>query len=210
VGLLTVCFLSYTAALLFTAVAFALALPGLLKRDRPAAWALVTATAAAAAFAFFIYYVYWAWPFLSVSVPRLLGGAGPATAGATAAATGDHALWLRLLALPRKLAYTYGTPLAPLLGLLCLGLASRAGGAALLLLRAWGLVFVLFCGADLFFNFLLKHHYFAILPVAVGLGVLLERVARRRGGSWMAAILLIGWAALAGRVALAVATGGIP
>ena len=211
-GLLTLCFLSYTAALLFTGVAFALALPWLLKRDRPAAWALASATAAAGAAAFFIYYVYWAWPFLSVSVPRLLGGAGAATAGvpAAASAAGGHALWPRLAALPHKLAYTFGTALAPLLGLAGLGLAAGAGGAAAVLLLAWGLVFVLFCGADLFFNFLLKHHYFAILPVAVGLGVLLERVGRRPGGRWLVGVLLIGWAALALKIALAVATGGIP
>jgi hypothetical protein len=44
----------------------------------------------------------------------------------------------------------------------------------------------------------------------VGVGVLLERVSRLRGGRWFAAVLLIGYAALGAKVALAVATGGIP
>jgi len=209
VALLTVCFLSYTAALLFTGLAFAIALPWLLRRHRRPALALLGASAAAAAAAFFIYYIYWAGPFLHESVPRLLHGSG-AAAPVAATAGGERALGPRLLALPHKLAYTFGTPLVPLLGLAGLALAAAAGLPAAVLLLAWGIVFVLFCGADLFFNFLLKHHYFAILPVAVGVGILLERVSRLRGGRWIAAVLLIGYAALGARVALAVATGGIP
>ena len=39
--------------------------------------------------------------------------------------------------------------------------------------------------------------------------VVLERVARRPGGRWLAGILLIGWAALAFTIALAAATGAL-
>jgi hypothetical protein len=204
-ALLTVCYLSYTAALLFTMVAVALALP-VLWRQRGPARALVGAAATAGGAAFFIYYVYWAWPFVTESIPRLVEGSG----GAAAAAPAERALAPRLLAQPHKLAYTFGTPLVPLAGLAGLATALGTGGAAAALMLAWGMLLALFSGLDLFFNFLLKHHYFAIVPVAVGLGVLLSRLPPSRPGRWMAAAVLGVMAALSGAVALAVATGRIP
>lgn len=204
-GLLTVCYLSYTAALLFTALLVAGALPWLLRANRPAALALVRASLAAAAAAFFIYYVHWAGPFLAESVPRLFAGASDG-----AATVSDTALLARAQAQPRKLAYTFGTAMLPLAGLVGLALASGTGGAAAAVLLAWGLVLVLFSGLDLSFNFLLKHHYFTMVPVAVGLGVLLSRVARTPVGRWAAVAVLCGMAAMAGKIALAVATGRIP
>jgi hypothetical protein len=125
-------------------------------------------------------------------------------------AAGERALAPRLLLQPRKLGYTFGTPLVPLAGLLGLGAAVASGGAAGVLMLAWALILVLFSGLDLFFNFLLKHHYFAIVPVAVGVGALLARLPPSRSGRWMAAAALAAMAALAGGVALAVATGRIP
>jgi hypothetical protein len=205
-ALLTVSHLSYTAALLFTMVAFALALPLLWRRRPAAARALVRAMAVSCAAAFFIYYVYWAWPFVSESIPRLVHGG----AGGTPAASGERALAPRLLLQPHKLTYTFGTPLVPLAGLLGLGAAVASGGAAALLMLAWALVLVLFSGLDVFFNFLLKHHYFAIVPIAVGVGTLLARLPDSRPGRWTAAAVLAALTALSAAVALAVATGRIP
>jgi hypothetical protein len=205
-ALLTVSHLSYTAALLFTIVCLALALPVLWRRQPGAARALVGVTVASCAAAFFIYYVYWAWPFVSESIPRMIQGGS----GGTPAAGEERALAPRLLLQPHKLSYTFGTPLVPLLGLLGLGAAVASGGAAGVLMLAWALVLVLFSGLDVFFNFLLKHHYFAIVPVAIGVGTLLARLPDSRPGRWMAAAVLAAMAAFAGVVALAVATGRIP
>jgi hypothetical protein len=185
----------------------ALALPFLVRRYRRPALALVGAAAAAGVAAFFIYYAYWAWPFITESVPRMIHGSGSAAA---TAATAERALLPRLAAQPHKLAYTFGTPLVPLAGIAGLVAAMGTGGAAAALVLAWGAVLVLFSGLDLFFNFLLKHHYFTMVPVAVGVGVLLSRLPSSRVGRWIAAVLLAAMAGLAGAVGLAVATGRIP
>ena len=163
----------------------------------------MTATAAAAALAFALYYVNWTWPFLSESIPQLLGGAG-AHSGSSAGA-----LPSRLAAIPHKLAYTFGSALVPVLGLGGLLLARR--GVERVVLLAWAAVLPVFLVLDLSFNFLLKHHYFTMAPVAVGGGVLLARVAERgRWGRALAAAALLAVIALGARVALDAATGRIP
>jgi hypothetical protein len=205
VVLLTLCFLSYTAALLFTGIALAAALPWLLRRHGAAARALVTATAGAALFAFVLYYAFWTWPFLSETVPRLLGGSGrPAEAAA------GGALLARAWALPRKLGYTFGTALVPLAGLIGLGLAAASRRPAAVLAAAWGAILVVFSALDLSFNFLLKHHYFTMVPVAVGVGALMARVADRPPGRAAVAVALAVMAAMALGVGFDVATGRIP
>jgi hypothetical protein len=165
----------------------------------------VTATLAAAALAFVLYYASWTWPFLKESVPRLLAGGGAAGAQATAAA---EPFWPRVARIPAKLADSYGSaivPLAGLAGLLLLkGLPERA------LLWAWAAVLVVFSGLDVFFNFLLKHHYATMVPVAVGLGLLLDRLSRRPRGSLVGAALIAFLLVLGVRVALDTALGRIP
>jgi hypothetical protein len=205
-ALLTVSHLSYTAALLFTIVSLTLALPLLWRRYPGPARALVRATAASCAAAFFIYYVYWAWPFVTESVPQILQGARDSGAHAG----GERALVPRLINQPHKLAYTFGTPLVPLAGLLGLCTTVATGGAAAVLLLAWAVVLPLFSGMDAFFNFLLKHHYFTIAPMAVGVGILLSRLPASRGGRFAAAAALAAMIVLAAPVALDVATGRIP
>ena len=205
-ALLTVSHLSYTAALLFTIVSFALALPFLWRRYPGPARALVRVTFASCAAAFLVYYVYWAWPFLTESIPQILYG----SRGSAAAAGGDIALEPRLMAQTQKLAYTFGTPLVPLAGLLGLGMSVATGGAAAALLLAWAAVLPLFSGMDAFFNFLLKHHYFTIAPMAAGVGVLLARLPASRWGRCAAAAALAAMLVLSGTVALDLATGRIP
>jgi hypothetical protein len=203
--LLALCYLSYFAGLLFMLMVIAIATAALGRRQPAFVRALLTAGAAAAALAFALYYVNWTWPFLSQSVPQLLGGSGSGgEAGANAGA------WrARLLLEPGKLAYTFGSILVPVLGLAGLVVARR--GVERVLLLAWAAVLPVFSGLDLFFNFLLKHHYFTMVPVAVGGGVLLARVAERgRWGRVAAIAALFTMGVLAARVGLDAATGRIP
>src|SRR5262249_18273940 len=156
----------------------------------------------AALIAFLLYYVNWTWPFLSESVPRLFGGSGAPSSSA-------GALPFRLAAAPHKLAYTFGSPLVPLVGLGGLLLARRGPGRVMLL--AWAAVLPLFAVLDLYFNFLLKHHYFTMVPVAVGGGVVLGRLSTSGGrGRALAAAALIAAAVLGARVGLDAAMGRIP
>ncbi|PYQ54159.1 MAG: hypothetical protein DMF78_07070, partial [Acidobacteria bacterium] len=201
--LLALCFLAYTAGLLFMAMVVAITAV-VIVRGRPAlARALLTATATAAVIAFLLYYVNWTWPFLSESVPRLFTGSGahtPSSAGA---------LPFRVAAAPHKLAYTFGSALVPLLGLGGLLLARR--GPERVMLLAWAAVLPLFMVLDLLFNFLLKHHYFTMVPVAVGGGVLLGRLwARGNWGRALALGALVAMAVMGARVGLDAATGRIP
>jgi hypothetical protein len=175
----------------------------LVRREPTFVRALLSAGAMAAALAFAAYYVNWTWPFLSESVPQLLGGSG-AQSGANAGA-----LPFRIAAAPHKLAYTFGSVLVPMLGVVGLVIARR--GVERVLLLAWATVLPVFSGLDLFFNFLLKHHYFTMVPVAVGGGVLLARLAERgRWGRALAVAALVCMAVFAARVGLDAATGRIP
>ena len=202
VGLLTFCFLAYTAGLLFAAFTLAAALPFVLRSEPGTARSLAAAGLAAAAVAFLLYYVHWTWPFLSQSVPRILHGSG-------APDEGGAPVLRRLLALPHKLGYSYGSVLIPVLGLAGLARARSLRGWPLLL--AWAAVLPAFSVADLFFNLLLKHHYFTMVPVAVGGGLVLAALARRGAAGRVGAGVLLGLALLLGlRTALDAALGRIP
>ncbi len=204
VGLLTFCFLSYTAALLFTGLVLTAIAAGLWRGSRPLARALAITVVTAGVLAFALYYVNWAVPFLSQSVPRIF--AGPSAARGTEAGV---PLLSRLFLQPRKWNYSYGSLLVPLAAVAGLAWAPRSRSRLLVL--AWAGILVAISGADLFFNFLLKHHYFLIVPAAAGLGVLLARLYARGSAGRIAAVVLLGGAALLGaETALAVATGRIP
>jgi hypothetical protein len=203
VALTNLAFLSYTASLLFTAVALALALPFVHRADRGIARRLASSTLAAVVIAFFAYYVHWVLPFLRESVPILFAddsGAG-----------GSFPLFARLAAIPRKLDYSFGSVLLPLAGLAGVVLAARRGPPGRLLLLSWASIVVVFSGFDLFFNFILKHHYFVMAPVAAGAGILAAELARsgRRGGRLFAFALVAFAIALGVRAAHALATGTI-
>jgi hypothetical protein len=143
---------------------------------------------------------------LKESVPRLLAGAG--SEGGTLAAAANPA-WPRVARIPSKLADSYGSALIPLAGLAGLALLSRT--TSRIFLWSWAAVLVVFSGIDVFFNFLLKHHYATMTPVAVGVGVLLDRLWTRCGLSrWLAVALLVLALALGVRGALDVALGRIP
>ena len=99
------------------------------------------------------------------------------------------------------------------------GFAMVAGLAGLLFLKgrperalilAWAAVLVVFSGLDVSFNFLLKHHYATMVPVAVGLGLLLDRLGRSPRGSLAGAGLLALLLALGVRSALDTGLGLIP
>jgi hypothetical protein len=164
-----------------TAVALALALPFLWRKAPENARALFGAALCAATAAFFLYYVNWIGPFLKESLPLLASGVSSEGA--------DLAFWDRLAALPRKLTYTYGR----------------------VLLMSWAGMLVVFSGADLFFNFLLKHHYFVIPVIAVGCGLLAARLSEKKRWGWVLAVVFVVTILVMGaRVALLVALGEPP
>jgi hypothetical protein len=203
--LLALCYLAYFAGLLFMLMVIAIAAIALVRSQPAFVRALLAAGVMAAALAFAAYYVNWTWPFLSESVPQLLGGSGAQSSSSANAV----ALRARMVLEPGKLAYTFGSILVPVLGIAGLVVARR--GVERVLLLAWAAVLPVFTGLDLFFNFLLKHHYFTMVPVAVGGGVLLARVAGRgRWGRVVAVGALVCLAVLAARVGLDAATGRIP
>jgi hypothetical protein len=201
VGLLTLAFLSYTASLLFTGFTLLVALPFLARADRRQAWHLVTAALAATVASLVLYYGYWVLPFVRESIPLLL-----ASEGGDAIPVGT-----RLALVPGKLTYSFGSlvlPLAGLLGVGLLGLRSREERRFLLL--AWISVLVLFSFADVFFNFILKHHYFTLAPVVIGAAALLDAGTRRGGWTrWASGALLVYAVALGLRSAAALALGTI-
>jgi hypothetical protein len=197
-GLLTLCFLSYTASLLMAAVTLFMAIPLLFRRAPEATRALTRAVVAAAIAAFFLYYVNWTLPFLRESLPRILFGMGPET--------DEIALWSRLAALPGKLAYTYGHAALPIAGLA--GLTLVRPGSHRVLLACWAGNLVLFSGLDLYFNFLLKHHYFVLPALTAGCGLFAAWLFRKgRWGQVLTAIWVLYMIVLGGRAALAVALG---
>jgi hypothetical protein len=204
VALLTACWLSYTASLVFGVYALAAALPFLWVRDRKRTRALAGAALLAGGVAFALYYANWTWPFVRESVPRLLAGSGSEGVAAASAP-----LWPRVARIPSKLADSYGSALVPLAGLAGLALVARPTDRVLL--WAWASVLAVFSGLDVFFNFLLKHHYATMTPVAVGLGLLLERLSSRGGWGRVLAAAWLGFATLlALRVGLDTALGRIP
>jgi hypothetical protein len=115
----------------------------------------------------------------------------------------------RLALEPSKLAYSYGSLLVPLAGFAGLALLRRSWERRVL--WGWAAVLLVVSGADVFFNFLLKHHYYVMVPMAVGLGVLLARVAEAsRFGRLAAAAATVLLVALSLRTALEVGLGLIP
>jgi hypothetical protein len=206
-GLWTLAFLSYFAGLIFLLFVTTVVAAAWLRGHPREARALVTATLLACLVAFALYYVHWTGPFLRETLPALAGRATAGTAPSGTAPSAGVSLWPRLLAQPHKLGYTFGSALIPLGGLLGLALARRS--AERLVLGAWAAVLLVFGAVDLFFNFLLKHHYFVMAPVAVGCGVLLARVRERAGGP-VAVLLLLGMVAVGAHAALETALGWIP
>jgi hypothetical protein len=201
VGLLALAFLSYTACLLFTAVALLVALPLLAGSDRRQARHLLTASLAATLASLILYYGYWVLPFVRESIPLLLasGGGDPIPVAA------------RLALIPGKLIYSFGSFLLPLAGLAGVALLTlRSRDERRFLLLAWISVLVFFSFADVFFNFILKHHYFTLPPVVIGAAVLLDRGMSRGGWTrWASAALLLYAVALGLRSAAALALGTI-
>ncbi|MFQ5791714.1 MAG: hypothetical protein ACE5JI_14675, partial [Acidobacteriota bacterium] len=148
------------------------------------------ATLVASAAAFGLYYVNWAAPFLRESVPAILRGTGSENAAMT-----SSYLWNRLVAVPGKLTYTFSSPLFPLGGVVGLVLALRSSQTVLL--ASWAGVLFLFTGLDLFFNFLLKHHYFVMPVLSAGAGLVAARLWRK--GRWgrgmvVAFVVYMAWA----------------
>ena len=199
VGLLALAFLSYTASLLFTGVTIAIALVLLARGNRWQTRYLLTCSIAATVAALLLYYMHWVLPFIRESIPILLssGEEGPVP------------LWSRLSQIPGKLAYSFGSVWIPLAGLVGVGfITGRSRDEARFVLVAWAAILVLFSGPDLFFNFILKHHYFTIVPIAVGGGALLDIMIKRGGWlRWSAVGMLLYALALGGRSALSVAMG---
>jgi hypothetical protein len=199
------CFLSYFAALLFTGLVLVLFLATLHCLERGLARPLLSALVAATILAFGLYYAYWFWPFLSESLPALVAGSGDAVK------VHDRYLLSRLLSQPGKLDYSYGSLLVPLAGLVGLLRLRTARPRERRLLVLWLLILPIVTGMDLFFNFLLKHHYYVMVPVAVGVGALLARLAERGvpgRAAAVAGLLAIVW--LGAGTAVQVAIGAIP
>jgi hypothetical protein len=196
VALVSLCCLSYTGSLLFASVAI-VATCTLTWRRRPVlakrlAWVLVLAWSVS----FLLYYIHWTLPFLRDSVPALLSGTGGG---------GGIDLLGRIGSQPGKLAYTLGSVLVPVVGLAGLSLAD---GSRRLLLYSWAGVLVGFAALDVFFNFLLKHHYFAYPAVAIGLGLALDWLHGKSSLSKVISVVFVVSLVWMGfREAIAVATG---
>lgn len=217
VALLTLGFLAYTATLLFLSACVAFLVATLARSEPARARALAGAWLCAATLAFGAYYVHWALPFLRDSLPHLLAGARPVVAAGTSTPSTPQAeepkatrdLGWRLRAQPGKLDYSFGSWLVPALGLLGLLLAPR--GTARDVLLAWAALLPAFIAVDLFFNLLLKHHYFTFVPLCVGAGLLLARLwTSGRLARALACALVASYVALGVQTALDVATGRIP
>lgn len=200
VALVTLAFLSYTAALLFTGFTIALALPLLARIDRRQAKHLLTASAAAVVASLLLYYMHWVLPFIRESIPLLL-------------ASGDGEplpVVERIARIPRKLDYSFGSLVVPLAGLAGVALiARRSQDGARWILVAWASVLVCFSVADVFFNFILKHHYFTLVPAAIGTAALLDWAMAHRWARWAAWGGLTYAVALGVRAAVALAMGTI-
>jgi hypothetical protein len=203
--LLSCCFLSYFAALLFTGLVLVLYLAWLWRFEPERARPLFSVLVTASVLSFGLYYAYWFWPFLSESLPDLLG------TSQSASVSHERHLLARLANQPGKLDYSYGSLFIPLAGLVGLASLTRAARRERWLLVLWGAILVIVSGMDLFFNFLLKHHYFVMVPVAVGCGALLSRLAETgRQARAVALALLAVILYLGADTALQVALGLIP
>lgn len=188
-ALLSLCFLSYTASLVFGVLTLAAAVAFLWPRDRLLARALAGVSLAASLAALALYYMHWILPFLRESVPILLTGDPE----------GSIAIGSRLAVFPRKLSYSYGSACIPLIGLAgVVRLWRSAEGRGGVLLACWAGILPLVSIFDLFFNFILKHHYFVMLPVVVGIATGLEWLARRSRTERAVALVLFVYALFVG------------
>jgi hypothetical protein len=176
-----------------------MALVLLARLNRRQARYFLTCSVAATLASLLLYYVHWVLPFIRESIPILLspdeGGPFP--------------LWTRLSQIPGKLAYSFGSAWIPLAGLTGVAFVTiRSRDEARFVLVAWAAILVLFSGPDLFFNFILKHHYFTIVPIAIGGGVLLD-IMMKRGGwlRWSAVGMLVYALALGSHAAFSLAMG---
>jgi hypothetical protein len=209
-GLVTLAFLSYTAALLFTGLVLAALALLEWRRERRIARGVLLLLGGASLLAFALYYVNWAWPFLSQSIPRWLSGAGSVAANVPGTPLDRTDRLARLLAQPAKLTYSYGHWLLPLLASASLWMR-RPVTFEWRLLRLWiGVLWLFSLAIDPFFNLLLKHHYFVAVPVAVGLADWLTRESPWRFRRWLSFGLLLVVGLLGFRELVVVATGGAP
>jgi hypothetical protein len=198
VGLITLCFLSYTGSLLFGSVTLAMSVLWLYRSERTLALRLATLLLAGWGLALLLYYMHWVVPFLTDSLPQLAGKGSSGTVD----------LGARLRLAPEKLSYTFGSWLVAAFGLAGLGLARSR--ARRVLLGSWGSVLILFSGLDLYFNFLLKHHYFSLPAVAVGAALALHWLEGKKtpGRLLLAAFVVFLWM-MGLEEALRVAAGGV-
>ncbi len=198
-GFLALCFLSYTASLLFGAVAVLATVALLWRSERGLARRLLGVALTAGLGALLLYYIHWVLPFLRESLPILLAGEPE----------GPIAMGSRLWAIPRKLAYSYGSALIPLGGLAGLAWTLRASrDKGRLLLACWAFILPLFSGLDVFFNFILKHHYFVMVPMAVGSGLALSKLTEKGpAGRAVATGFFVYAISVGGKAALELALG---
>jgi hypothetical protein len=180
-------------------VALVLAVVFLYRPSPGPSRALIRIGVAASVAAFVLYYVSWTLPFLRESLPAIFSGMDTS-------ASESSSLWSRIAAVPHKLSYTYGNALLPVIGLAGLVLARPKNQR--ILLACWAGMLILFSVADLFFNFILKHHYFVIPAVAVGLGLSADWLVQKGRRGWIAATALVLFTLVLGaRAALSVALG---
>ena len=194
-ALVTLCFLSYTGSLLFASITLVATAALCYRRDRALSRRLATIVVIAWGAAFLLYYIHWTLPFVRDSLPALFSSGGD----------GGIDVWARIASQPRKLAYTFGSAVVPLVGLAGLGLAR---GERRTLLLGWGSILVVFSGLDIFFNFLLKHHYFTFPAIAIGVGLMLGWLHEK---SWIlraiSALFVVSLVWMGFREALAVVRG---
>ena len=114
---LTICFLSYTASLLFAGVVVALTVSLLYRQAPGPTRALAGISVLAAATAFLLYYVHWTSPFLTEALPKLFDHS---------TFQGGASIWNRVLTLPGRLSFTYQNVWLPLFGLAGLSLAPQS------------------------------------------------------------------------------------
>ena len=199
-ALWTLCCLSYTGSLLFASLAMIGAISIFAwRRQLDLGKRLAALLLIAWGMSFVLYYIHWALPFVTESLPELLTGFGSDL---------DIDVMARLATQPRKLAYTFGAWLIPVVGLL--GVTRARPREARALLYSWGAILVGFAFLDSGFNFLLKHHYFTYPAIAVGLGLVLEWLSEKNFASRVIlALLVVSIVWMGSQEALTVARGGV-
>ena len=197
-ALWTFCCLSYTGSLLFASLAMIGAISIFAwHRQLDLAKRLAALLVIAWGMSFVLYYIHWALPFVTESLPELLAGSDR---GVDVTA--------RLAAQPRKLAYTFGTWLVPVVGLV--GLTRARPREARVLLYGWGAILAGFALLDLAFNFLLKHHYFTYPAIAIGLGLIFAWLSEKGlAGRVILALLAVSIVWMGFHEALTAARGGV-